>query len=29
MSNSGSGRGKFIVGAIIAIVIGGAAIVAI
>jgi thiol-disulfide isomerase/thioredoxin len=29
MSNSSSGRGKFIVGAIIAIVIGGAAIVAI
>jgi len=29
MSNSTSGRGKFIVGAIIAIVIGGAAIVAI
>ena len=29
MSNSASGRGKFIVGAIIAIVIGGAAIVAI
>ena len=29
MSNSSSGRGKFIVGAIIAIVVGGAAIVAI
>jgi thiol-disulfide isomerase/thioredoxin len=29
MSNSSSGRGKFIVGAIIAIIIGGAAIVAI
>ena len=29
MSNSSSGRGKFIVGAIIAVVIGGAAIVAI
>jgi len=29
MSNSSSGRGKFVVGAIIAIVIGGAAIVAI
>lgn len=29
MSNSSSGRGKFIVGAIIAIVIGGAAIIAI
>ena len=29
MSNTSSGRGKFIIGAIIAIVIGGAAIVAI